>query len=190
MEAELYTPNAGGRAGFAAPAPGTPVSALVGILYERDDIQTLNSYARLIWVRHLHGISDNCQSPKIRVEMRLCGHFCRTQPGHTRLHVRAFIRLIVRKVALIHGTPCLTGYAGWTTKENRRTFVDRITRFNAKKTFRPAWPTPPDESCRAFYCSSAGHFAPLQRENSASHASAFSVASMSSKTDDSPFSPQ
>ena len=50
MEAELYTPNAGGRAGLAAPAPGTPVSALVGILYERDDIQTLNSYARLIWV--------------------------------------------------------------------------------------------------------------------------------------------
>ncbi|MFJ4344086.1 hypothetical protein [Pseudomonas sp. NPDC089401] len=50
MEAELYTPIAGEQAGLAALAPGTPVSALVGILYERDDIQTLNSYARLIWV--------------------------------------------------------------------------------------------------------------------------------------------
>jgi hypothetical protein len=50
MEAELYTPIAGGKAGLAALAPGTPVSAIVGILYERYDIQTLNSYARLIWV--------------------------------------------------------------------------------------------------------------------------------------------
>ena len=50
MEAELYTPITGTRAGLAL-YPGTPVSARVGILNEPLDIQTLNSYARLIWVR-------------------------------------------------------------------------------------------------------------------------------------------
>src|SRR5690606_22838806 len=34
----------------SCPAPGTPVSALVGSMAWRHDIQTLNSYARLIWV--------------------------------------------------------------------------------------------------------------------------------------------
>lgn len=50
MEAELYTPNAEHK-GRLGPYPGTPVSARVGILLEPFDIQTLNSYARLIWVR-------------------------------------------------------------------------------------------------------------------------------------------
>jgi hypothetical protein len=79
-------------------------------------MQTLNSYARLIWVRHLHGISGNCQSPKKRVETRLCSHFCRTKAGNTPLHAHTFIESIVRKVALIHRSPLWTGYAGGTWK--------------------------------------------------------------------------
>jgi len=77
-------------------------------------MQTLNSYARLIWVRHLHGISDNCQSPKMRVETRLCSHFRNAKISNTRVHVLPFIGLIIRKVALIRGNPCLTSYAGGT----------------------------------------------------------------------------
>ncbi|MCP1500794.1 hypothetical protein J2Y86_005501 [Pseudomonas migulae] len=80
-------------------------------------MQTLNSYARLIWVRHLHGISGNCQSPKIRVETRLSGHFRTTSTCNTRMHVRPFIESIVRKVALIRGSLCLTGYAGREIEE-------------------------------------------------------------------------
>jgi len=69
MEAEQYTLNADHWFGidvyrrcYANP-PGTPVNAIVGVCRSILKIQTLNSYARLIWVRHLHGISDNCQSP-------------------------------------------------------------------------------------------------------------------------------
>ena len=80
-------------------------------------MQTLNSYARLIWVRHLHGISDNCQSPKIRVETRLCGHFRDAKIFNTRVHAKPFIGSIVRKVALIHRSLCLTGYADGSFEE-------------------------------------------------------------------------
>ena len=68
MEAEQYTLDAGLWMDIenfinAHPnAPGTPANAIVGILYETSDRQTLNSYARLIWVRHLHPIPGNCQS--------------------------------------------------------------------------------------------------------------------------------
>jgi len=68
MEAEQYTLDAGRWMDIenfinAHPnAPGTPANAIVGILYETSDRQTLNSYARLIWVRHLHPIPGNCQS--------------------------------------------------------------------------------------------------------------------------------
>jgi hypothetical protein len=75
-------------------------------------MQTLNSYARLIWVRHLHGISDNCQSPKTGAQMRLCGHLRHAKIFNTRVHVRPFIESIVRKVALIRGSLYLKGYAG------------------------------------------------------------------------------
>jgi hypothetical protein len=80
-------------------------------------MQTPDSYARLIWVRHLHGISGNCQSPKIRVETRLSGHFRTTSTSNTRMHVRPFIESIVRKVALIRGSLCLKGYAGREIEE-------------------------------------------------------------------------
>ncbi|NIF26775.1 hypothetical protein F3J44_10310 [Pantoea sp. Tr-811] len=76
MEAELYTPIAGERVGHAALAPGTPVSALVGILYERYDIQTLNSYARLIWVcTHSPKCSALSNAPE-RVENPTLQSFC------------------------------------------------------------------------------------------------------------------
>lgn len=84
-------------------------------------MQTLNSYARLIWVRHLHGISDNCQSPRIRVETRLSGHFRNSKTCNTRVHVRSFIESIIRKVALIHGSVCLTSYAGREMEEKFET---------------------------------------------------------------------
>ena len=85
-------------------------------------MQTLNSYARLIWVRHLHGISGNCQSPKMRVETRLSGHFCKTKACNTRMHVKPFIGLIVRKIALIRSSLCLTGYAGREIEEKCERF--------------------------------------------------------------------
>ena len=85
-------------------------------------MQTLNSYARLIWVRHLHGISDNCQSPKIRVETRLCGHFRDAKIFNTRVHAKPFIGSIVRKVALIRSSLCLKGYAGGTWKKKYQRF--------------------------------------------------------------------
>ena len=84
-------------------------------------MQTLNSYARLIWVRHLHGISDNCQSPKIGAQMRLCGHFRYAKIFNTRVHVWPFIESIVRKVALIRGSFRLRGYAGGDLEENLST---------------------------------------------------------------------
>ncbi|MCK1785496.1 MULTISPECIES: hypothetical protein [Pseudomonas] len=68
MEAEQYTLDAGlwmdieNFVNAHPNAPGTPANAIVGILYETSDRQTLNSYARLIWVRHLHPIPGNCQS--------------------------------------------------------------------------------------------------------------------------------
>ena len=85
-------------------------------------MQTLNSYARLIWVRHLHGISGNCQSPKMRVETRLSGHFRTTTPSNTRMHAKPFIGSIVRKVALIRCSLCLTGYAGRAIEEKCERF--------------------------------------------------------------------
>lgn len=85
-------------------------------------MQTLNSYARLIWVRHLHGISDNCQSPKMRVETRLSGHFRTTKACNTRMHAKPFIESIVRKVALIRCSLCLTGYAGREIEKNVNAF--------------------------------------------------------------------
>ena len=81
MEAEQYTSDAGLSAGTDvtvdanANLPGTPANAIVGILYERSERQTLNSYARLIWVRHLQPISDNCQSLERAAKTRLFSHF-------------------------------------------------------------------------------------------------------------------
>ena len=70
MEAEQYTLDAGlwldidDLVNVHAHPPGTPANAIVGIMYEWSDRQTLNSYARLIWVCHLHPIQGNCQSLK------------------------------------------------------------------------------------------------------------------------------
>ncbi|MGE1155093.1 hypothetical protein [Pseudomonas kitaguniensis] len=81
MEAEQYTLDAGlwldidNYANAQANPPGTPASAIVGVLYERSDRQTLNSYARLIWVRHLHPIPGNCQSLERLGKTRLSSHF-------------------------------------------------------------------------------------------------------------------
>ncbi|WP_196251192.1 hypothetical protein [Pseudomonas putida] len=92
MEAELYTPIAAAEAGLSCLAPGTPVSALVGRMAWRHDIQTLNSYARLIWVcthspkrwalsnAHEHGENATFQSFSIvRVQNMMtviAGHSC------------------------------------------------------------------------------------------------------------------
>jgi hypothetical protein len=81
MEAEQYTLDAGLWSGIDhyvnayANAPGTPANAIVGIMSEMSDRQTLNSYARLIWVRHLQPISDNCQSLERAAKTRLFSHF-------------------------------------------------------------------------------------------------------------------
>jgi hypothetical protein len=81
MEAEQYTSDAGTSFNIDvtvdanANPPGTPANAIVGILYERSERQTLNSYARLIWVRHLHPNPDNCQSPERAGKTRLFSHF-------------------------------------------------------------------------------------------------------------------
>lgn len=81
MEAKQYTSSAGlsvdtdVTVDANANSPGTPANAIVGILYEQSERQTLNSYARLIWVRHLHPIDDNCQSLARAVKTRLCSHF-------------------------------------------------------------------------------------------------------------------
>ncbi|NMX62998.1 hypothetical protein HBO15_12560 [Pseudomonas sp. WS 5111] len=81
MEAEQYTSDAGPWSGIDhfvnahTNAPGTPANAIVGIMYEMPDRQTLNSYARLIWVRHLQPIPGNCQSPESAVKTRLFSHF-------------------------------------------------------------------------------------------------------------------
>ncbi|WP_426135343.1 hypothetical protein [Pseudomonas sp. PWP3-1b2] len=81
MEAEQYTLDAGLWSDIdyfvnaQANPPGTPANAIVGVMYESSDRQTLNSYARLIWVRHLHPIPGNCQSLERRGKTRLSSHF-------------------------------------------------------------------------------------------------------------------
>jgi len=81
MEAEQYTSDAGFSVGTDvtvdanANLPGTPANAIVGILYERSERQTLNSYARLIWVRHLQPNPTNCQSLERAAKTRLFSHF-------------------------------------------------------------------------------------------------------------------
>lgn len=116
-------------------------------------MQTLNSYARLIWVRHLHGISGNCQSPKIGAQMRLCGHFRYAKIFNTRVHVWPFIESIVRKVALIRGSFRLRGYAGGDLEENLSTLRRMPSVRSAHTVFRPAWPTPPDVDVGLFIVS-------------------------------------
>ena len=87
MEAEQYTSDAGRSVNTDvtvdanAYLPGTPANAIVGILYERSEGQTLNSYARLIWVRHLQPISDNCQSLERAAKTRLFSHFRTATPN-------------------------------------------------------------------------------------------------------------
>lgn len=153
-------------------------------------MQTLNSYARLIWVRHLHGISDNCQSPKIRVETRLCGHFRTAKISNTQAHAKPFIESIVRKVALIRCSPCLTSYAGVNPKKKYQRFLRMPSVRSAPQriTGLPGQPQPDDDVGLFIACLS--DIAPLQREFSMRHASAFSTASMSCSTVASPFSPQ
>ena len=85
-------------------------------------MQTPDSYARLIWVRHLHGISGNCQSPETRVETRLSGHIRTAKTLNTPKHARSFIESIVRKVALIRCSLCLTSYAGGTLRKKHQRF--------------------------------------------------------------------
>lgn len=109
-------------------------------------MQTLNSYARLIWVHHLHGIFDNCQSPKIRVEKRLSGHFRNAKTCNTRLHVRPFIGSIVRKVALIRCSLCVTSYAGGTLRKKHERFwrMPSVRSAPYRITGLPGQPQPDD----------------------------------------------
>ncbi|MFJ4066387.1 hypothetical protein ACIPW4_13925 [Pseudomonas sp. NPDC089996] len=128
MEAELYTPIAGGKAGFAALAPGTPVSALVGILYERYDIQTLNSYARLIWVcTHSPKRSALSNAPEWG-ENATFRSFCIAgeQNMMTVIADHSCQRLTMRKQSVLHFSHA--------TEQGMATL--RLDRRNS----RPAWP--------------------------------------------------
>lgn len=105
MEAEQYTSDAGlwldtdGEVNAHANPPGTPANAIVGILYERSDRQTLNSYARLIWVRHLHPIPGNCQSLQRLGKTRLSSHFRTPTLGLRLVNIQLFTKSIVGKGA-------------------------------------------------------------------------------------------
>ncbi|MGY4638228.1 hypothetical protein [Pseudomonas sp. TE24901] len=104
MEAEQYTLDAGlwldidDLVNVHANPPGTPANAIVGVLYEQSDRQTLNSYARLIWVRHLHPIPGNCQSLQRLGKTRLSSHFRTPTIGPRLVNIQIFTKSIMEKM--------------------------------------------------------------------------------------------